>query len=403
MSEKESIIRQQVNIKANDKERPSVFRIRAGTLLLTPKRLLWVKGGVLDKHYRDLAEGEADLQQKGGFDIPIASIQGIESDYHRLFPFLGVAYQTDHGLAHCSFWHSEGDELSPWFDALNLALKQRVEAAQNQTASVTRELILVDQSHDQDDRGFEAIANIVNSTAKRLNLTEPIAFDGHPRNEILVANQHLLPHTRLLISLGTPSAKKFSQQERTLIQHYVANGGRLLITAVPPEDPPNEITELLDVTMIKNPITDEYHHAGRHKDHILVHDLSDHPINHGVKTLRFGKFGCYPLNLEKAPATVLATSSARADPPRAPIAALVTYGTGHSVIIGQTRLFQDDFIHEFDNAHWFENIITCLMAPVPPVPESPSVTPPPTFCPQCGEKTPAGAKYCSQCGHQVLT
>jgi hypothetical protein len=84
-------------------------------------------------------------------------------------------------------------------------------------------------------------------------------------------------------------------------------------------------------------------------------------------------------------------------------ARVVTYGKGHAVIIGQTRLFQDDFINEFDNRHWFENIITYLMSPVPPIPERSVRIPAPKFCPHCGVKTTAGAIYCSQCGQQVLS
>jgi len=205
-----------------------------------------------------------------------------------------------------------------------------------------RFMFIVDQSHDQDDRGTIKIANIVNNICDRLQLSEPFAIQGSPDNELLVKNKHLLSKAAVLMS------------------EYVRDGGNLFIAASPPETPPNELLEQLGAKFGEKKIQDEKHHAGRHKDHIIVEDFTNHPINEGVKSIHIGKFGCYPIEIENPQTTVLAFSSRDAEPPLEPIAALLSHGAGKAVIIGQTRLFQDDFIEKLDNRRWLQNIISYL-------------------------------------------
>jgi len=223
-----------------------------------------------------------------------------------------------------------------------------------------RFMFIVDQSHDQDDRGTIKIANIVNNICDRLQLSEPFAIQGSPDNELLVKNKHLLSKAAVLMSIGIKSGEKFSREERGLIDEYVRDGGNLFIAASPPETPPNELLEQLGAKFGEKKIQDEKHHAGRHKDHIIVEDFTNHPINEGVKSIHIGKFGCYPIEIENPQTTVLAFSSRDAEPPLEPIAALLSHGAGKAVIIGQTRLFQDDFIEKLDNRRWLQNIISYL-------------------------------------------
>lgn len=223
-----------------------------------------------------------------------------------------------------------------------------------------RFMFIVDRSHDQDDRGTIRLANVVNDVCDRLQLSEPFVIKGRPGNELLVKNKHFLSKAAVLMSIGTKSGENFSPEERGLIDKYVREGGRLFITASPPETPPNELIEKLGAKLGEKKIQDEKHHDGRHKDHIIVEDLTTHPINEGVKSIRIGKFGCYPIDIENPQTTVLAFSSRDAEPPLAPIAALLPYGAGEAVVIGQTRLFQDDFIEKLDNMSWLENIISYL-------------------------------------------
>jgi hypothetical protein len=226
--------------------------------------------------------------------------------------------------------------------------------------SQVRLLFIIDRSHDQDAHGMKKIANIVNNICDRLLLSEPFAIQGSPGNELLVKQKHLLPKAAVLVSIGTKSGENFSQEERELIDNYVRDGGHLFITAYPPEKPPNELLEQLGAKFGENKIQDKKHHAGRHKDHIIVEDLTNHPINEGVKSIQIGKFGCYPIEIENPQTTVLAFSSGDAEPPLEPIAALLSCGAGKAVIIGQTRLFQDDFIEKLDNRRWLQNIISYL-------------------------------------------
>lgn len=241
--------------------------------------------------------------------------------------------------------------------------------------------------------------------SNRLSFTETFALQGRPENELLVTNEHLLSSTLLLISLGTKAGDKFSQNEHTLLQRYVENGGRLLLTTCSPETPPNQILDPFGVTFERDVIKDAVHHAGRHNDHILVKDLADHPINNGVTTIRFGNYGCYPLQIHNPEAITRASSSEHAEPPKAPVAALVPYGAGQVVVIGQTRLFQDDFINEVDNQQWFENIFTFLTSTPtqPQTQENQGIISTPNFCPKCGITRAEGALFCSNCGAKVTS
>jgi uncharacterized membrane protein len=152
---------------------------------------------------------------------------------------------------------------------------------------------------------------------------------------------------------------KFERQELELISDYVKNGGRLLLTASSPYDPPNSFIEPFATKFIKKEIVDEINNDGKHKDHIIVKDFADHPLNAGVNAICFGKYGCYPIEANQN-AVVLASSNNSANPANAPVAALVPYGNGLVLIIGQTRLFKDDFIEKSDNEKWLKNIINFL-------------------------------------------
>ena len=158
-----------------------------------------------------------------------------------------------------------------------------------------RELFIVDQAHDQDDRATMKIAEIVSTVCERMGLAEPFAMGGKPDEEILRMNRHLLPKAAVLMSIGTKEGEKFSETEHKLIEDYVQNGGHLLVMPFPPGKPPNSILEPFGVAFAEKKIEDEKNHAGRHKDHIIVRDFFEHPINSDVSAVRFGKFGCYPI------------------------------------------------------------------------------------------------------------
>ena len=120
---------------------------------------------------------------------------------------------------------------------------RKLEAPSIGEQKLERTLVIVDQSHDQEGQTRNrVIVDAVNGTCSKLGLDEPFALQGRPDDKLFIANQHLLPRTVLIILFGM-KAGKFEKQELKLISDYVKNGGRLLLTAYSPYDPPNFFTE----------------------------------------------------------------------------------------------------------------------------------------------------------------
>jgi len=408
--EEEKIIKQITQIKSNPKEKPSLSTLRSGTLVLTDKRLLYVKSKLGLTIYEKMEDLEGDLRKKGSFQTPISTIREMQSDRHRLVQYFNVNYETDSGLKFRSFWSEHNIDMTVWVEVIYEELKRIKKTEEPVDAGKRREriFVIVDQSHEQDTTRNTKIVEAVNGMCNQLELEEPIALKGRPKDELLVANQHFLPETALLISLAT-KGDKFSAKEHELIEEYVKNGGRFLITSYPPWDPPNSILETFGVKIDKTAIKDELHHDGKHNDHIIVEDLISHPINEGVETISFGDYGCYPLEIENPEAITLAFSSKDAEPPKAPVAALIPYGEGRVMVIGQARLFQDKIIDNFDNEKWFQNILSYMFKeeqkikteeeppPIPHVPPEPVMN----YCTNCGAKLEAEDIFCGSCGERV--
>lgn len=408
--EEEKIIKQTTEIKSDDKEKPSLSTLSSGTLVLTDKRLLYAKSRLGLTIYEKMEDVEEDLRKKGSFQIPISTIREMQSDRHRLVQYFNVNYETDSGLKFRSFWSEQNIDMTVWVEAIYEELKRIKKTERPVEAGKRREriFVIVDQSHEQDTTRNTKIVEAVNGMCNRLELEEPIALKGRPKDELLVANQHLLPETVLLISLAT-KGDKFSAKEHELIEEYVKNGGQFLITSYPPWDPPNSILETFGVKIDKTAIIDELHHDGKHNDHIIVEDLISHPINEGVETISFGDYGCYPLEIENPEAITLAFSSEDAEPPKAPVAALIPYGEGRVMVIGQARLFQDKNIENFGNEKWFENILSYMFKEEQKIKteeEPPRVTQAPpepimNYCRNCGAKLEAEDMFCGKCGQRV--
>ncbi len=351
------ILKDQVSL--HKKEKPGVFGGKAGWLFLTDDKLVFVKTKELDKFHR---EGKAESE------IPLSKIVEVASDFRLGTPYLTVRYRSEQGEDILSLIHDTAAQqvevdYAPWVEAIHERMKEIRQSKAPTVGEKTpeRTLVIVDQSHDQEGQtGNRIIAEAINGVCSKLGLDEPFALQGHPRDKLFIANHQLLPRTVLIILFGM-KAGKIEQQELELISDYVKNGGRLLLTAYSPYDPPNSFIEPFGTKFLKKRIVDEISNDGKHKDHIIVKDFVNHPLNAGVNTICFGKYGCYPIEVSQN-AVVLASSSNSANPPNAPVAALVPYGNGQVLIIGQTRLFQDDFIEKSDNEKWLRNIITFLVS-----------------------------------------
>ncbi len=360
----------QDQVSLHKKEKPGVFGSKGGWLFLTEDKLVFVKTGWRGAIRACFSEKELEKfykEGKVGLEIPLSSIIEIGSDIRLGNPYLTVRYRTEQGEEICSLLHNSTAaqvvvDYTPWVEAVYKRMKEirKLEAPGVGEQKLERTLVIVDQSHDQEGQTRNRmIVEAVNGICSELGLDEPFAIQGRPSDKLFIANQHFLPRTVLIILFGM-KAGKFEQQELDLIRDYVKNGGRLLLTAYSPYDPPNLFTEMFATKFLKPEIVDEINNDGKHKDHIIVKDFADHPLNAGVNSICFGNYGCYPLDVRQN-AVALACSSDVANPPIAPVAVFMPYGNGHVLIIGQTRLFQDDFVEKLDNEKWLRNIINFLV------------------------------------------
>jgi hypothetical protein len=411
--EEERILKQSTRIRSNEKEKPSIFSLVSGTLILTNRRLLYLKSRLGTTIYGKREDYERDLKKKGSFEIPIPTIIDMESDYHKLIPYFNVKYQTDSGPQFRCFWSEHAANMTEWVEGIYQEMEKIREVSKPEEGErPERDLVIVDQSHDQVQSQIQKIVEMVNGVPSRLNLEEPIALQGKPKDELLVANEHLFPRTVLLMSIGTKSGKNFSQREIDIVVDYVRNGGKLFISSWPPWDPPNHILEHFGIQLSGETIVDEVNHDGKHNDHIIVRDFADHPINDGVETICFGDYGCQFLETENPEISVLAFSSVEASPPKAAVAALVHFGEGQVCVIGQTTLFQDQYVDKYHNARWFENMLEHLLSEkqtVKPVrepkptpaeaPEKPEIR----YCTNCGAKLEPGDIFCGECGQKIIS
>ncbi len=269
-----------------------------------------------------------------------------------------------------------------------------------------RELILVDASHVKyiGRDALDGLLDTLNRLRLPLGLDEPTVLGGKPKDRMIEEHRMLLPRTRLITFLGI-AQNKFSDEEIELLEKYVELGGRLLITADPPFDAPHLLTTPFKFRFSTDVIKDESHHEGKHKDHIIVTDLAEHPINEGVKRICFGDYGCYPIVLEEGvKATVLARSSGDSKPPWSTVAVHIRHREGEVIAVGQTALFQGRYmkLEGFDNTRWFENILSYLLRPVEGEREVEMVEEAeelPRYCPNCGAEFDPGDLYCSNCGY----
>jgi hypothetical protein len=376
------IIRQ-AQVRLHRKETPGVLG-EGGWLFLTEDKVVFAKTGMRVIYKALYNEKELEKLYNEGkvkLEIPISSIIEAAADTKLATPYLRVRYRSQKGDKVLSFIHA-GDMIVSSYssfveDIYRIKMEHRQREAPGKEAErLQRDLVIVDQSHDQGGQARNAkIVDTLNGVCSQLQLAVPLALQGHPTDELFITNQHHLPNTALLILFGMKKGK-FEKKELALICDYVKNGGQLLLTADAPYDPPNIFLEPFGVKLLKEIIEDEINNDGKHKDHIIVKNFSNHPVNAGVNAACFGKYGCYPI--EASPnAIVLASSSNNAKPPNLPVATLTPYGNGQILIIGQTSLFQDDFVNKLDNERWLKNIITFLLSQQTPTYLLPPPPPPP--------------------------
>ena len=156
---------------------------------------------------------------------------------------------------------------------------------------------------------------------------------------------------------GSP---RFSDAELNAVEAFVRAGGGLIVLGEQEQekygDNVNELLARFGIEIENRTVSDYEHH--RASPHWILADLR-HPVG-GVDLLARVEAACFyratTLHLTNG-ARVLASTSATASTPRAPLLAVSEQGAGRVVVLGDSDLFGDDCIDELDHAELWLNLV----------------------------------------------
>jgi hypothetical protein len=224
-----------------------------------------------------------------------------------------------------------------------------------------RDECLYDNSHETHLSGNVTLSEEINEEVMEKFGLKFGVIEGKPKQESFVRFRDKFDRTRLLLVLGLFQSNKFSDREIEIVRDYVASGGRFWIMYYLGGNDANRLIAPYGIEFTDEVVVDELHHEGRHKDHVIISRLIDHPINLGVESFCFGDYGGISMKTSNPDTIVLAYSSKSADPQNAPVACLTPYGKGEVLAIGGTSWIQNKYMKQYDNAKWYRNILTYLI------------------------------------------
>jgi hypothetical protein len=388
-------------------ERPPIISLKNGTTVLTSKRIIFLRSRLGETRYENMDKVEKDLQNKDSFYIKRENIVGVFADTRVRVPYLIIEYQNNNETQIASFAALDYNAI------INLVLLFRRELQEKDPSysedKRQRDLILIDQSHDQPDIALQALHGMIRAAALDQRCADPMFFTDsryvlEEKRKSWNTDKDLLDKTAMLISIGTQH-DKFNQNDSAILKNYVQSGGTLFLTAIPRKKPPNKLVGEFGISFGEEGIRDRKNH-GVFQDHIIVKNFQEHPANNEIESIMFGDHGCYPIYFTQDTGIPIAISSKDSKPSNSIVAAEVPFGDGRVIVVGQCRIFMDDYIGEENNSDWLYNLLEYGLnqdkqAPhAAPSPETIIEEPPikQNFCSNCGHKLGEGHKFCSNCG-----
>jgi hypothetical protein len=317
--------------------------------------------------------------------------------------FLKLSYKNTGEIQFASFWgeyYSAGTIMSI-ASALQKEQKKEIES-EDQIVSRDRSLIQMDQTHDQVQKYQTGLMVVLKNAAINKGCQDPNILTNR-RKEWEKDENLRLSKTAFLTSLGTKS-KKYKPKDIKKIKNYVLDGGVFFLTPEPNNDPPNTLAQNLGVKFIDKSIVDKENHDDVFDDHIIIEDFMDHPINNDITRVSFGSYGCYPLLLQTDSGIPIAYSSSKSDPPKSIVAAMVKMGKGLVVVVGQNRIFEDDYLPKYDNYKWLQNMFDFALSfekHEEKIIQEPSIITR-KFCTTCGSKLNPTDVFCGECGARIF-
>jgi hypothetical protein len=411
LSEKEEIIENYIGMVGYEGPSVSTFSLRNGSTVLTNKRLIFLRSRLGTTSYDSIEKIEKDLQKKDSFSVDRESITGVYSDTKLRVPYLTLEYNEKGETKYASF--AAADLNYDLVIKLLLTFRREVrERDPDYVKTRQRDQILIDQSHGQRDIIHQTLVDVIRSSAIEQDCEDPLFITDsrsipEERKRSWGEALDILKDTAIFASIGT-QRDKFNQEDLDILKEYVQDGGTLFITPDPKKKPPNEIAEVFGFSFGEKAIRDRKNH-GVFRDHIIVRDFRDHPVNKDIESIMFGDHGCYPIILDGDVGVPIGISNPDSNPPNSTVAAEIPYGEGRVIAVGQCRIFMDDYLGEEKNFYWLENMMkyglsTDKMDKVTPTTsehKTAETKPKTKFCSNCGNQVDPEDLFCGNCGHKI--
>jgi hypothetical protein len=242
-----------------------------------------------------------------------------------------------------------------------------------------RRTVLWDMAHNETLRAsFEKVVNTLQSD---VNISwGPIL--GEWREECL-AEKSLVGWPAVLVLGGIESEGKLANAEIQNIVNFVEVGGALLITApctLYSLADTNKLSSRFGFSFLAGKAQDAVNYEGKHKDHSIIRDFRRHPITEGLMEICFGDYGGTTIKPEQEGMELLAFTSEKAIPAKAPVLACISRGKGMVVAFGCSSTFDDKNLGKLDNLKFMKNVfeyLSCLEPIQMAVPSSSLLPPPP--------------------------
>jgi hypothetical protein len=144
-----------------------------------------------------------------------------------------------------------------------------------------------------------------------------------------------------VIVFGCPNSSKLRQPEIDALKRFVEKGGGLFLLSLSGGDRGlmnnmSKISQGFGISFENTAIMDERNNAGL-PTMPLITNITSHPITDDVREILLPS-GCSLKVTEKA--TVIATTSDTADPPKQPVIAAAEHGKGRIICVGSYEVFR---------------------------------------------------------------
>ena len=262
MPSDDKLILQQTEIWSHDKEEMSIFGGKMGDLILTERNIIYIESGRRLRDYGSISDVEEAMEEYSHVLIPLDEMTGGECGGHYGANYLTINYlESDTQLVRHFFasdmTYFASDKWLECISEMGMTIRQPPKVQEKQEPK-GRNIVLFDLTHN--DYVGKTVTNrvleICNERREKYEIEQPVYFKGKAKEEFLANDGEYLPRTRVLCLLGVKP--DFTEGDLKAIERYVREGGKLILSADSPWNPPNPVAELFGFAYGEKKIEDSH-------------------------------------------------------------------------------------------------------------------------------------------------